>query len=502
MAYEPLPKEISDFVNDNIPEATQLMQHFNVIRQIPHASENEAGLRSYIEGFAHENGFDFKKDEAGNIVVYVPGNNGSEDGVCLQSHMDMVPAVIDGSTFDFSKDKIQLKLIEKDGKTWLTADGTSLGADNGIGVAGSLAVATDKNVKHGPLELLFTVREEVGCKGAQALGIPLKSKYLINTDSEDDYTMFNGCAGSITQSGKLTSPRDVSFDKKYTLTIGGLPGGHSGIEIHEPHRPNAFYLGGQVLQDILEAYEGDLHIINVNGDKLQARNKIPNSVEISFVMKNGELLDYNKVEAVVFKSYDRLRRQYPDISIKLLSEDAAPGSDYKAFSADVSEKIFALLISPQSGVYSWMPDGKVPHVSSNFGSIKTTGEGVEIINMIRSDVTADMESRCEQIKKIWRKVGFKPLPLAPDDTMLPWEPSDSYLSRVAMEVGNKVFPNKPAVTAVHAGLEAGIIMLNYPGMDAFSIGPLIKSPHTTEERVEMLSIGRNYRLMTGMLERL
>jgi dipeptidase D len=267
----PLPTEISDFVEQYTPAAKGVWDHFNEIRQIPRASREEGGMREYILGVAKEHKFEHAIDAAGNILVYVPANNGSENSVCLQAHMDMVAAA-DDATFDFKKTPLQLAL--QDG--WVSAKGTSLGADDGMGVASALAVATDPNVKHSGLELLFTVEEEIGCNGAHKLGIDLKSKYLINLDSEDGDVIYNGCAGSITLTSHLTAPREEVFHHRYVLKVSGLEGGHSGVDIHEEQRGNAFWIAGKVLENIERMYGNDFRIIDVNGEQLQARNKIPN----------------------------------------------------------------------------------------------------------------------------------------------------------------------------------------------------------------------------------
>jgi dipeptidase D len=202
---------------------------------------------------------------------------------------------------------------------------------------------------------------------------------------------------------------------------------------------------------------------------------------------------------LVDPTIDALTRKYEGLTLTVILERSEAG--YAAFSPEVSSNIRGFMTSPQSGVYSWNEPGTVPHVSSNLGVMRTSDNRIEVMNMMRSDKTKSMEDRCVQIITSSAKYGFMPQMLTADDRMEPWEPVDSELGRMTMAVACEVY-DKPVMRTVHAGLEAGIIQLKYPGMQAISIGPLIKGAHSTAERVDVVSVGNYYKLLQGMLARL
>jgi dipeptidase D len=504
MTRLPLPTELCDFVDEQTPAARNVWRFFNDIEHIPRATDNEAEVRDYILRYAARNQLATKIDKAGNVVVYVPAHAPAIDDkkitTCLQSHLDIVAAKEKGSSFDFSKEPIQLGF--QDG--WVHAKGTSLGADNGIGVAIMLAIAADPDVKHGPLELLFTVREEDGCKGAKALDIPLQAKYLINLDSEDGPVIFNGCAGSITQTSRLVVPRDtLECDHRYILEVSGLPGGHSGLDIHEKQRGNAFTIAGRVLNIVQQAYPDSFRIIDVTGDKEQARNKIPNTATASFVLHNGAIIE--SIVTPMLREFMRPETpNYRGLDVNMTKETVIFGRrDYSAFSRKISRGIVCLMRSDHSGVYAWDAAGRVPSLSSNLGVMQTGSEGIDIVYMVRSDRTRDMEAHHERMNQVCGRYGFKPVPLTPEDRMEPWEPVDSALVLLAAEVGRAIYHVELPVRTIHAGLEAGIIKDKNPGIhSAISIGPKIEHPHSVDERVDVRSVGKTYQLLSGMLERL
>ncbi|MFA5797098.1 MAG: beta-Ala-His dipeptidase [Candidatus Woesearchaeota archaeon] len=490
-----LPKDIENYVKNNTPNAEGVWNYFNDIRQIPRLSTKEAAMMQYIIEFAEKNSFDYDADATGNLVVRVPSNNGSNNTVCLQSHMDMVADVAKGSTFDFYKDTIELVLDNG----WITAKNTSLGADNGMGIANALNIATDNSVKHPNLEILCTVNEETGCNGADALGLKLESKYLINIDSEDGPVIYNGCAGSITLNGKLSAKPEIKSDGCYKLTVSGLKGGHSGIEIHED-RGNAFSIVGKLLERIVAEYKDRFHIIAVNGEEKQARNKIPKYAEVSFMLPPFETvnsLSHKYIKHIIKRMSDAdiLSLRYAGIDIQL---NATDHGEYLAFSNKVSKDIVGLMNSDHSGVYSWAITGEVPHTSSNLGVMKTTENGIEITDMIRSTLPQELEIRYDELQRLFLEYGFEP---KIEGRMDPWNPVESHLLDTAKEVGNSVYSEGIKVKVVHAGLECGIIQLKFPGMEAISIGPEMLHVHTFNERVNIDSVGKTYDLLKKIVER-
>ncbi len=486
MTGSQLPGDILSYVQQHTPNAEHVWHYFNDIRQIPRRTGNEAGIREYVERWALENRFASFKDETGNIVVNVPKDSGRGYSVCLQAHMDMVAAVDLGVIFDFAVDSIQL-LLRGD---YVTANGTSLGADNGMGIALAMAIATDPTIKHNGLELLFTVDEEGSCAGAKKLDLILKSRYLINLDSEDGHIIFNGCAGSIQLTGMLQAERSESYDHQFKMVVSGLEGGHSGANIHEESRGNAFYIGGKILEEIQGHFP--LAVVGVRGAKTQVENAIPGYAEFTFSLGQD-----NELNAVGTPTILELTDKYKGLNVEINKEEGK----FTAFSLEDSRNIVGLLTSAHSGVQEWITPGVLPQLSSNLGVVDTVEQGILIGVMSRSSIIKALEKRNSQLEELFRSYGFKPALIGPEDRMPPWDPAESELGNITMEVARTVFDN-PTMESIHAGLEAGIILGKQPNMQAVSIGPKIRYPHGTKEDVSITSVGQNHEFLKKLVERL
>jgi dipeptidase D len=471
-------------------EPIELWRHFDELNKIPRPSGHEAGAREYVKRVAEAAGYQMRSDSYGNCVVYVParGLETSAGPVCVQAHLDMVKATAPGVTHDFENDPI---VPHRDGDR-IVASGTTLGADNGIGAAGALALITDTRIKNGPLELLFTVEEETGLKGASALdGALLSSKYLINLDSEDPSTLTIGCAGG--ESTTMSIPVKVEPVPAGWVTkevrIGGLRGGHSGVEIHK-NLANAIKLLPPMLAGAGLRNE-DLRIVSIDGGS--AHNAVPKEATVKVALPNYDnAWDYHAVENEL-----RQRLNEPGLTISLA--DVAPAS--AAMSRADSEKLIQLLASIPTGVLkmSNVFSGKV-QTSCNLAVVHTHADSVEVLVSIRSFVADDIAAVEEDLRRLAQEAGGS---LAVSSAYPSWEPNPgSKLLRQTMEAFEHIIGKPPIVEVIHAGLECGVISAKVAGMEAISFGPTITGAHTPEEAVYPESVMSTWKLLVELLRRL
>ncbi|MFH1755405.1 MAG: aminoacyl-histidine dipeptidase [Candidatus Latescibacterota bacterium] len=472
-----------------------LWKHFDEIRKIPHESGNEAGLREYVLNFARDNGFEAKTDKAGNVVVQVPASAGHESApaVILQGHMDMVCEKNSNVEFDFAKDPIQLRM---DGD-WLTAKGTTLGADNGIGLAAALAVAEGKDEVHGPLELLCTVDEEVGLTGAGMLteGF-VTAKRLLNLDSEELGALYIGCAGG----GDSTVTLSVSGVETpgglncLRLKVSGLRGGHSGIDIHE-QRGNAIKILARILWKA--TYTTPLFLAGCKGGN--KRNAIPREAEAVFIAPQDAMAAIHQLlelEASQIKA--ELGGREPELTVELIPEAKLPAQVMD----EISQKtLLDLLLAIPHGVEAMSYDipGLV-ETSNNLATVSADPPTVIVGTSSRSSSAHALQAVRNRIRAIAELASAT---VVENEPYPGWKPNlDSELIAVAKRINQKIFGSEPELKAIHAGLECGIIGEKYPGMDMISFGPHIEHPHSPEERVNVPSVDTFYKFLQAMLEEL
>jgi len=480
------------FVADLEPKS--VWRHFDEILKIPRGSKNEQAMRNYVIALAQKSGLKYKTDKVGNVVVQVPSSPGCARApiTILQSHLDMVNDKNSEVKHDFDKDAIQPR---RDGD-YLKATGTTLGSDNGIGVAAALSLMEPHETKHGPLELLFTIDEETGLTGAGNLGQGLlEGKCLINLDTEEEGSLYVGCAGGA--GSDLTLPlKSVKAPKTMLalqLKLIGLKGGHSGVDIHL-QRGNASQLLARALYRAMRNKVAFNLAAFSGGNK---HNAIPREAFATVVLPTKSRKKFeDAVQAEMANIIDEYRAVDPDI--KLIIE---AGKAKEMWDAKSTHKVVALIHGLPHGVLSMSNDipGLV-ETSTNVAVITSGKNKLSIHCSTRSSVAAALTAARDRVQAIAEFAGAK---VKESEGYPGWKPNlNSYVLQVARETHKRLFGKDPAIKAIHAGLECGIIGEKYPGMDMVSMGPQIEFPHSPDERVKIKSVADFYKLLTGTLERL
>ena len=473
-------------------EPELLWDIFFEICGIPHPSGKEAELCDFLQKKAHKAGLRARKDDYGNLLVEKPASKGCENKktVILQSHLDMVPQVASDVEFDFEKEAVT-PVIEGD---WMAADKTSLGADNGIGMAASMAIMLDKDLVHGPLKAVFTAQEEIGLIGAQKLSKDfVDGDYLINLDSENDSRICVGCAGG----ARLTSDFMIEWDelregiKAYKIEISGLPGGHSGVDINK-NRGNAIKLLVDLLLNVSEVI--DLKISVMDGGTLD--NAIPREAfaVVTVPEEEGEIL----INATrMFAAGARAQHDYEHPIMEVAENWYMPT---KVWSSDFADKVLQVLADCPDGVISMsksMPG--IVKTSTNLAVLETSMNKLRVKTSQRSFYEKDREKLTEEISNLFD--GAEALSYVDSDYPA-WAPQkDSKLGSLLLDIfhesGNDAFKE-----AIHAGLECGIIGSLNPQLEMVSFGPDIEDAHSPAEKVNILSVGAFYKKLLTLLERL
>ena len=476
--------------------------HFDAIRQIPRPSRAEQAVRAYVLDWAKARGFEARTDAEGSVVVRAPASPGHESAppVVLQGHLDMVCEKDAEVGIDFERDGIDA-FVEGD---WVRARGTTLGADNGIGVALAMAAAEDPRLVHGPLELLLTVNEETGMSGARNLAPDfVTGRLLINLDSEEDGTLFVGCAGG--GDALLTVPfaagPAAEKAQAWSIAVGGLKGGHSGLDIHH-NRGNALKILARVLRDGRAALpEGGLAIERLEGgDK---PNAIPRDARaIAWLGEGGAEALRTAAEKVLGRAQQELGSWGAGLRIEVAEHPGSPeAAPPRVMAAASSDRIVDLLLALPEGVEAMSRDlpGLV-ETSTNLARIRTEPEAVTILTSSRSSVVVALDELRDRIRACAALAGARAKLGEPYPG---WQPNmSSPLLETTREVFQSCFGEPPKVTAIHAGLECGIIGQHYPGMDMISFGPAIQGAHSPDERVSIPSTARCWTLLRALLERL
>jgi len=467
-------------------------KHFDQIRKIPRCSKHEEKIRDYILVFAKQQGLKTRVDAVGNVVILKPATKGMEKKptVILQGHMDMVCEKNSDVAFDFTKDPIKLK-IKGD---LLTADGTTLGADNGIGIAMGFALCEDTKAKHGPLEVLFTVDEETGLTGAFAIKPDmLTGKIMLNLDSEDFGVLTVGCAGGGDTTIELplkTQAAPAGLDS-ITVKLSGLRGGHSGVDIHE-QRGNAIKLLTRILWEASQKIE--FHLADIKGgDK---HNAIPREAYANL------LIDKSRKAAFTTEVNARakeIQAEYKPIdpNMKVTVE---PGEVLKTvLDKQSKEKLLNLLHGLPHGVHMMNYDLKtLVETSTNLAVVSMKEGNAVIIMSSRSPAKSEMQDMRDRIKAIAVLAGAK---VTEEKSYPGWKPDlQSKILALTKKTFQDMFKQEPKIEAIHAGLECGIIGEKFPGMDMISIGPTVKNPHSPEENLTISSVGKFYQYLTRILE--
>jgi len=477
-------------------EPQLLWSHFDAIRRIPRPSKHEEQIAAHVDAWAAGHGFEVLKDAAGNRTIRVPATDGHEGApiVVLQGHLDMVCEKNSDVDHDFMSQGIEV-VVNGD---WVSARGTTLGADNGIGVAGAMAVVEDPSCVHGPLEILCTIDEETGLTGAKLLDPGnIGGRTMINLDTEEDGAIYIGCAGGadITSSLPLAHRRGLMASVPVRVTLRGLRGGHSGLNIIE-NRGNAIKLTTRVLLAALRAGI-EVDVVALEGGS--KHNAIPREAFATCRVHRGDL---DRLRAVATTCYQDFQKEFlasdPDLEIAVEPLDDADEL-LTVLNVDSRDRLLRLLDSIPHGVLSMSRDvAGLVETSNNLAVVSTEGDHATIVTSHRSSIMPALYAVGLQIASICTLAGAD---VSTDDAYPGWKPNpDSPIVRTTSRVFERVLGSKPAVKAIHAGLECGLLIEKIPDMDAVSIGPEIQNAHSPEERVQISSVDRFYTVLKALLE--
>jgi len=474
-------------------EPKSVWKHFAALAAIPRASEKEAAARDYVLSVAARLGLETIQDPVGNTIVRKPARPGREGAIpaVVQGHLDMVCEKNEGTAHNFDTDPIRL-VVDGD---WLKADGTTLGADNGIGVAAALALMESDTVAHGPLEFVFTIDEESGLTGASKFPAgALKSKYFLNLDNEEEFTLCIGCAGGVNSvARRKIARRAAPAGEAWRIKVSGLAGGHSGVDIHRG-RGNAL----RILGGALVAVAGRMAAAVADIQGGSKRNAIPREAFAVVVVDPANAADLKSLVAA-YEAAVRSDLGSFDAGLRIAAEPAARPEQVIA-NADAAV-IAGILASQHHGVLAMSPD--VPglvQTSTNLATAATSQDAVEIATSQRSPIESSKRAAARMVATVFGFAGFE---VEQSGDYPGWKPEPgSDIVRVAQAAHQDVFGKPAELIAMHAGLECGVIGEKHPGMQMISFGPHIVDVHSPSERVKISSVGPFYRLLTGLLERL
>ena len=464
-------------------------KHFAAICNIPHPSHHEEKIREYVVDFAKAQGLEYTVDEANNVYVRKPATAGMENrkGIVIQAHLDMVPQKNNDKVFDFENDPIEAYI---DGE-WVTANGTTLGADNGIGAAAILAVLEDNTLVHGPVEALFTATEETGMDGAFGLkGGLLQGDILLNLDSETEGELYVGCAGGLDANITLpyTAEAAPAGYVAYAVEVKGLKGGHSGIQIGY-QRANA----NRELFRLLNHSACDLRLAAVDGGGL--RNAIPREATAVVLVAQADVATF---EAEVAAFEKTLVAEFANIEDSISVKATATAAPAEVIPACVASKLAKAVIGAPNGVVKMSVEMEgLVQTSSNLARVVSDGTCVKIQCLLRSSVNSEKHALGEAIKGVFELAGAT-VELSGDYDG--WKPNmESPILHTMLASYESLYGVKPAVMAIHAGLECGIIGGKYEGLDMISFGPTICFPHSPDEKVEIVSVDKFYSFLLHTL---
>lgn len=470
-----------------------VFDYFAQINKVPRPSKHEEKIIAFLQAFAKQHGLDCKTDEAGNVLIAKGATPGMEDRatIVLQAHMDMVCEKTSDRIIDFSTDPIETYI---DGE-WMRAKGTTLGADDGIGIAIAMAVLTDENLRHGPIECLFTRDEETGLTGAEAIqpGF-MTGKYLLNLDSEDEGEIFIGCAGGVnTDIDFEYFAQDIPEDYvALRVVIDKLTGGHSGDDINK-NRANANKLLARFLYDIQNKY--DMNLVSIDGGNLH--NAIPRHAEAVIAIpenvKHEIRSDFNLFAADIRDEYHTTE---PNAEFTMESVERPD----TAIDDITATALINSLHAVHNGVYEWSQD--IPafvETSSNLASVKMPEEGkIKIVISQRSSTKSQLDCLCNVIAATFSLAGADVLI---HEGYPGWKPNPhSTILTLAVEKYKQLFGKEPKVRAIHAGLECGLFSEKYPHMDMISFGPTLRGVHSPDECLHIPTVDMVWRHIVAILE--
>ncbi len=478
------------------PTTDSVIDLFTQINAIPRCSKNEAAIGRWLEEWARGHNLDTARDAAGNLVIRVPASPGFEQApiIVLQGHMDMVCEKTPDSDHDFEKDPIS---VIRDGD-WLHADRTTLGADNGIALALAMALVADGAISHPPLELLFTVDEESGLIGASRLDPSLISgKVLINIDSEDDNVFTIGCAGGEETRIRLALACESpgAGQVYFELAVGGLRGGHSGIDIHKP-RANANRILGRLLGAL--AKHAGFRLASLAGGS--AHNAIPRDARAIVGVAPDEAAALQAaVQTLQAVLADENGASEPQLALGCVPLSADQETPTRVISPDAAARAITLLNALPHGVQgmSASVEGLV-ETSCNLAILKIEDDHLDIVSSQRSLSMTRLEEMTGRVRAVAALAGAEAARMNHHPS---WPPDpDSALLERCREVYTRVFGEAPVVEVIHAGLECGLIGAKVPGMEMISVGPTLRNPHSPDEKLFIPSIDKMLQFLAALLD--
>ncbi len=469
-------------MNKSELKPTAVFTQFAKINEIPRPSKHEEKMIDYLKNWGESHGLETNVDETGNVIIRKPATKGMENckTVILQSHMDMVCDKLVDVDFDFDKDAIKTYI---DGE-WLTAEGTTLGADDGIGCAIELAILESSDIEHGPIECVFTRDEETGLSGAEGMKSGfMTGDYLINLDSEDEGEIFVSCAGGRNTTAKFSFTREQPASGLFFLRaqLKGLVGGHSGDDINKK-RANAIKILGRFLYQEMKRYEG-IRLAQFHSGKLH--NAIPRDGYFVIGVPN-DIKENIKADWNIFAAQVEDEFHVTDVSMvwNMESTDAEPVID-----AVVANKFVSALQAVDNGIYSICQDealGGMVETSSNIASVHTEETEINILSSQRSNVMSNLDNMCATVvatfelagAQAWSSDGYPAWKMRPD----------SKLTEIVRSSYKDLFGKEPIVRGIHAGLECGLFSERYPNLDMVSFGPTLRFVHTPDERLHIPTV--------------
>lgn len=470
-----------------------IWQCFDEITKVPRPSKHEEFIRKYLLDFAAKNNISVKTDAVGNVVMTKPATPGYENAktVIMQAHMDMVAEKNNDVEHDFLKDPIKTYV---DGE-WVKAKGTTLGADNGIGMAAALAVMIDPDLIHGPIEALFTVNEEIGLEGAQNLGEGMiEGTMLLNLDSEDDGEIFVGCAGGIDTIATLKYKRSVCPENFHYMkvSVSGLLGGHSGSDINAG-RANANKVIARFIWECSQQW--DIAVCSFEGGNL--RNAIAREANAVFGIHNDHK---EQIESKLNKYAEEIRNEYkgvePSMNFKI---EEVQKPDY-CIDSETSLALVRAVYSAPHGVYSMSRDIEgLVETSTNLAAVKMIGDDkIKITTSQRSSVESRKFDMAGQVEAHFQLAGAH---IEHSDGYPGWAPNmESPIMKIAAKAYEDLFGVKPAIKAIHAGLECGLFLSKYPHLDMVSFGPTMTGVHSPDEKLLIPTVEKFWKHLCRVLE--
>lgn len=464
-----------------------IWKNFSKLNAVPRPSKKEEKVIAFIKGFGEDLGLETTVDEVGNVIIKKPATAGMENrkSIVLQSHLDMVCQKNNDVNFDFETEGIKMEI---DGD-WVKAKGTTLGADNGLGVATIMSILESSDIPHPALEALFTIDEETGMTGAIGLKPgQLTGEILLNLDTEEDDEIDIGCAGgvdvTITQNYAVEAPKG----QVVRIEVKGLQGGHSGMDIHKGFG-NANIILGRLLYTGLA--KQNLEVISIDGGGL--RNAIPREGVAIIAVRNAHefIAEATNLKKEILEEFASVE---PGLQINI---ENSTSSD-KAISEADSKKVILTLKALHNGVYRMSPDvANLVEASNNVARVELKGGELKILNLTRSSVDSSKYSTAEQLKSVAELAGMN---IVFSGSYPGWKPKPgSEIVQIMEKIYTEKFNEKPHVVACHAGLECGIIGANYPDMEMVSFGPTIRGAHSPDEKANIPSTQKFWSFLKDIL---